>query len=247
MRNIDDYTSEYKKDNFEEYEVVYRRKTILNHIEKYQSKKLLEIGCGMAPLFEFMGGYDLYCLIEPSKEFFCFARKLHEKSKGKSRRVLINDFFGKNPEVRKYDYDFIILSSLLHELEDPKEILLNVAEVCNKDTVVHVNVPNANSFHRVLARNMGLISDVHQLTERNMRFQQHTVFDMDDLRKIVKSAGFDVIEEGSYFFKPFTHSQMYTMIKIGIIDEKVLDGLDKMCGIFPDYGAEIYVNCRLSQ
>ncbi len=51
-----------------------------------------------------------------------------------------------------------------------------------------------------------------------------------------------MLDEGSYFVKPFTHNQMHKMIKKDIIDENVLDGLYKIAKYFPDNGSEIFVN-----
>lgn len=247
LRNIENYANEYLKHDFEEYEVRYRRKKVLDIIEKYEAQKILEIGCGMEPLFMHIGGYDFYCLIEPSSKFYNNALTLHEKYNNKEKRVFLKGFFEENKDVKKYEYDMVILSSLLHEIPNQNQFVEHIREVCNKQTVVHINVPNANSFHRVLACKMGLIDDVHQLTERNYRFQQHKVMDIKELRGIVERAGFEVIEEGSYFIKPFTHSQMLSMIETEIIDEKILDGLNNMCEEMPGLGAEIYLNCRMDE
>ncbi len=54
MRNIENYVEKYTKAGFEDYKVLYRRKKILEVIEKYHSKKILEIGCGMEPLFQYV-------------------------------------------------------------------------------------------------------------------------------------------------------------------------------------------------
>ena len=51
---------------------------------------------------------------------------------------------------------------------------------------------------------------------------------------------------GSYFIKPFAHWQMYQMLKIGIINEAVLDGLYAISDKFKEYGSEIYINVKLA-
>ena len=124
-------------------------------------------------------------------------------------------------------------------------LLKAIADVCTESTVLHINVPNANSFHRVLAKQMGLIKDVCEFSESNKLYQQHNVYDMEELVECVKLCGFRVIDEGDYFLKPFTHSQMYDMIGKGIIDEKVLDGLYGMTGFLSGMGSEVFVNCKL--
>nr|WP_287990742.1 methyltransferase domain-containing protein [Ruminococcus sp.] len=141
--------------------------------------------------------------------------------------------------------DFILCSSLLHELEDPEKMLHDIYEIANEKTVVHINVPNAYSMHRLLARESGLIDDVKAFSERNKLLQQNNVFDMEMLITMVERCGFRVIESGSYFMKPFTHWQMQKMLDEGIIDTHILDGLYGMSKFFDEYGSEIYVNCRI--
>ena len=51
MRDIKKYTERYKEPNFEDYQLVYRRRKILEILNKYQPLSILEIGCGMEPLF----------------------------------------------------------------------------------------------------------------------------------------------------------------------------------------------------
>lgn len=91
---------------------------------------------------------------------------------------------------------------------------------------------------------MELINDEHAMSERNILYQQHSVFDIEGLKNILEDNGFEIINSGSYFVKPFTHSQMYEMMCKSIIDEKVLDGLYEMTEYMPEMGSEIYVNVR---
>lgn len=242
MRNIEEYSNEYNKADFEEYEVKYRRKKILEIISRKGLKNILEIGCGKEPLFKYLSDYDKYVLVEPLGDFYKNALEENEHFDGKQHRFFINNFFETDNDIKKHEYDCIICSSLLHELENPQTFLKHLRSVCNDRTLVHINVPNANSFHRVLAMKMGLIDDVYQFSERNYLFQQQNVFGMKELVSIVLDSGFKIVEKGGYFLKPFTHAQMLSMIESGIIDESTLDGLDLMCQDMPDYSAEIYVN-----
>lgn len=246
MRDIKDYTKNYVNLVFEDYQVMYRRKQVLAILGQYSHKRILEIGCGMEPLFKFLDSkeYDQYVVVEPSEEFYKNAVK---ESSENSKISCIKDYFKASEEIKKYKFDFIICSSLLHEVEDPEELLKDIALVCAENTIVHINVPNANSFHRLLAKEMKLIDDVHEMSEQNKLYQQHHVYDKEKLNKVVENAGFRVAEAGSYFVKPFTHKQMFDMLENHIIDEKVLDGLYGIGKYFPEYGSEIFVNVSLRE
>ena len=116
--------------------------------------------------------------------------------------------------------------------------------LCTEDTIVHINVPNANSIHRLLAVQMGLIEDIHELSELQLRMQRNHVYDLESLRAIVEKCGFEVIESGTYFPKFFSAGQMEKMLNGGIIQESIFEGLDKMIKYMPEFGSEIYVQTK---
>ena len=117
----------------------------------------------------------------------------------------------------------------------------------NSDTTIILTVPNANSFHRVLAYESGLIKNVYELSQTNLRHQIHNVYDMEELMTLVNEVAFArnkqavFLERGSYFVKPLTHKQMTQCLSFGIFDEKILDGLNNMVKYIPDFGSEIYL------
>lgn len=241
MRDIEKYEKEYEADDFEFYQAKYRKKKILETINKYPHKSILEIGCGLDPFFNYVDDYGSYTFFEPGKEFFSKAVQMA----GDDKRITgYNDSFFADDRTIDSHFDMIICSSLLHELENPEIMVEDIVSICDEDTVVHINVPNANSFHRLLAKKMGLINDVHEKSETMIRFQRHHVYDIQSLKLMLKNCGLSPFEEGGYFIKPFTHKQMYKMLQENIIIEKTLDGLYDMADEMGEYGSEIFVNCR---
>ena len=53
MRDIHDYEIKYKEEPCETYQVKYRRKKVLELLKKNENKYILEIGCGLEPIFQF--------------------------------------------------------------------------------------------------------------------------------------------------------------------------------------------------
>lgn len=239
MRNIDDYSKIYSVQGFEDYQVAYRRRKVLEQIEYYKPQNVLEIGVGIDPIFKYVDDIR-FTIVEPSDEFCENVRKIS----GDRVRCLHGFFEEIEGELEK-EYDMIICSSLLHEVENPDKLLSAINEVCNKDTIVHINVPNANSMHRLLAYESGIIDDTHKMSQRNKILQQHNIFDLEGLTELVKKNGFNILNQGSYFVKPFTHEQMYNMLNSGVINEKILDGFYNIERYMPGLGSEIYVNCRI--
>lgn len=67
---------------------------------------------------------------------------------------------------------------------------------------------------------------------------------MKKLVAAVEANGFSVTENGSYAFKLFNNAKMLQLLNGKIIDEKLLDALNRLPRLFPQNGAEIFVNCR---
>lgn len=241
MRDIQNYAEKYDMPGFEEYKVYYRRRKILEFIEKYQPRNILEIGCGKEPLFEYVNDVA-FTIVEPSETFYYNALELAGK---RGNVICYNGFFEDVAEKLTDKYDAVICAGLLHEVEEPERLVKAIYEICTPNTIIHINVPNANSLHRILGKEMGILKNVHDMTKGNIEFQQHTNFDRNSLNKIVENNGFKIIEQGALFVKPFSHEQMYTMLKNRIIDITTLEGLYKLGEYMPEFASEIYVNCKL--
>lgn len=242
MRNLDEYSKLYSEEGFEDIQVKYRRKMIMEQIASYKPENILEIGCGKEPLFLYNPNIS-FTIVEPSSEFYEHAKFLTKKEKRDDVLCIEGEFENIVDELEK-NYDMIICSCVLHEVERPAQLLEAIVKVCNERTIVHINVPNAYSLHRILAVESGLISDVHEMSERNNILQQTSVFDMESLTKLVESCGMECLCKGGYFLKPFTHGQMYQMLQSGIIDEKILDGLYCTGKKMPEMGSEIFICCK---
>ncbi len=245
MRNIEDYEQHYIEHPFERYMEKYRRKIVMKMVKKYCEREdsVLEIGCGVRPLFcDFEDQYS-FTVIEPADHCYQNAKSLAESYHNVECYQGCCEDIAESFKAKKFK--MIICAGLLHEVEDPHLLLKSIGFMCNENTVVHINVPNARSLHRLLANEMGLTHDIYQLSDTNKIFQQHSVFDIDLLKQLVIEEGYEVLEEGSYFIKPFTHQQMQKCMDYEILNTQILDGLDKLCGSeLSEFGAEIYLNIQ---
>ena len=245
MRDIKDYSDKYEDEPFEATMVKIRKKMVIEQCNKYNHSHILEIGCGMEPFFMDFSDYTNMVIVEPSEKFTQNAANLAE-DKGLSVKIITGTLEDRIDEIISLDihFDFIILSSVLHELDDPQAMLKSIWKICDANTIVHINVPNAKSVHRLIAVEEGMISDVHEQSNEMKRMQRRRTYDIYSLMDETTQAGFSVNDKGSYFIKPFTHLQMQNCLDAGIIDEKVLEGLEKIIKYMPEYGAGIFVNLK---
>lgn len=241
-RNLTDYQFQYKNQPYEKYQVAFRKRKIIEILSNYKHDNLLEVGCGLESIFLDYSAYESIFVIEPAEMFY--NKAVLDKSKAKNKNItIINDLLEYSSKILKNKkFDFILISSLLHEISDQSKILKAIHDIAAENTVIHINVPNANSFHRLIAVEMELTKNEFERSKSNIQFQQNNIFNLKSLIETVEENGFIVLESGSYSFKPFTHQQMQDMINLNLITEKMLDGFFKMEKFLPEIGSEIFVN-----
>ena len=177
MRDLARYQEAYAALPFETEQLRIRKRKLLEFLRTYRPRSILEIGCGMDPLFQHYDDFDYLKIVEPADLFFRNATFLASED---HRIEVVSGTLEDNVEsLATHGYDFLIISSLLHEIADPSRILMSARTLCNATSIIHVNVPNAWSLHRVLAMQMGLINDVHQISDVQVRMQQAHTFDIE--------------------------------------------------------------------
>jgi hypothetical protein len=248
MRDLKDYYNKYIEDNFDHILSDYKRIYVeVELIKKLKPKSIIEIGCGINPLFFHFEDFEQLTIIEPAGGFCEFVLdKLnneysHLKSKVKILQKTIQEVGILVPAP-----DFILCAGLLGEIPDPVEIVTGIYKISGPGTHTYISAPNENSFHRILAKEAGLIKELAQLSDEQIKFQRFHVFSRQKLIDIATGNGFKVVDSGTYFVKPFTHKQMNYLIKEKLIDMDIILGLGKMIKYMPDMGAEAYVCLRKS-
>ena len=244
-KDINKYWDDYKTIySFEEILKIFREKKSLELINEIKPKKVLEIGCGFSPLFDKYKNFKEYTLVEPGEKAYNFVK---EKAKDNKNIVCIKNFFEDSYEnLCNKEFDYIISTGVLHETPQPAKFLKTIKNLSHSKTEVYLNVPNALSMHRVIAKEMGLIETIYEKTERNILLKQNKIFDRQSLVDLIKDVipGVKILACKSFFLKPFTHSQMMDCMKYKILNEKIFDGMYRASEYYPDSGCELY--CRFN-
>jgi SAM-dependent methyltransferase len=242
MRDLERYQDDYAALPFEGVQAAYRRRHLIEALARHGGRHVLEIGCGTEPLFLHYRDFESMHVIEPAGSFH--AKALTAARGVAGVEVLHGTLEALAPGLTGTPFDCVVMSSLLHEVPDPLALLACARTLCSSTTDLHVYVPNAHSFHRLLALEMGLIQDVHEVSATQARMQQSSTYDAGSMRTLLESAGFEVNEVGSFFIKPFTHAQMAALREKGILTDAMLEGLYSLGRHFPDAGSELYARAR---
>lgn len=138
-------------------------------------------------------------------------------------------------------FETIIMEHVLEHVEDPVAILKLASPWLTPDGVIVVGVPNANSFHRLAAVKMGMLSDVHELNARDHEVGHRRVYDWGSLRSDIEAAGLRVGRMDGVFFKPLSNGQIDQHWS-----EQMIEGFYELGKDFPENAAEITAICKRS-
>ncbi len=233
-------------DDFEKTLVHYRQKSILRYLGLRKPNMVIEVGCGLDLLVLAAAAIDLNCsrwiIVEPATRFAEEARRQTAAIHGVE---VIEAFFetsGTALEALSGTVDLIILSSLLHEIDNPELLLNRAYELLKPGGRIYVVVPNLTSLHRRLAVAMGLIDELGAPSERNRRLMQRRIFDRGSLISLCTSQQFEIIDSGGMFLKPYTNEQM--ALCASHLSPSVMDGLWQLGQDMPELASEIFVEAQ---
>ena len=241
--DAEDYAEGLESDYGFEAECVRARfNCLLRHLQRVKSRRILEVGCGLDLFIDaaIRAGlnFEQWVVIEPAS---MLAQKARARAATESRLLVIEGFC-EDPAIgvalrELGPFDVILLSGVLQDVADPAQLLRVSLAHAVAGAHVLVTTPNALSFHRLLAVEMGLLPTPHALSPRNRRFRQEVVFDPDSLRRLLEEGGLRDLRFEGYMFKPFTHGQMARVLEL--LPAGISEGLDRLGQKFPEHGAEI--------
>ena len=238
MYDQDDYQLNYQKLTFENKLRKYRMEYIVSYLDSIKSDKILEIGCGNDPIFLCYDNYQVMDIVEPGNYFY---EDTKNKIGDNARISITNGFIEAVHSDLKKDYDVIVIGGFLHEIDNPEEVLKVIKSMTSQTTTVITYVPNANSFHRLLALESGIIKSNYEFSENDKLFGRRNVFNTASITSLFVNSGFAVTKTDSYFIKPFTHEQMDAILSLPFFTKEILYGLFKMTKYMPNMGCEIFV------
>ncbi len=238
MYNKADYQLNYQNLTFENHLRSFRMYYIVKYLKSINANKILEIGCGNDPIFEIYKDFQVMDVIEPGDYFYEDTKsKIGNNTKISITKGYIEDVY----EDFKKEYDVIVIGGFLHEIDNPEAILAAIKNIVKPHTIVITYVPNANSFHRLLAVESGIIATNYEFSENDKLFGRRNVFNSASLSSLFVNSGFFVTKTETYFIKPFTHEQMDSLLKSPFFSEEILLGLYKMAKYMPDLGCELFL------
>jgi SAM-dependent methyltransferase len=188
--------------------------------------RVLELGCATGLMTAMLTGEGRSVLAVDRSEAY-LARLRGRRLAGVE--ALLADF-GALGDVGRFDH--VVLTSVLHEVDDPATLLAIVAEQrLARGGLVHVSLQNPLSLHRLVALEMGLIDSLTERSDRGLRFGTRRLWLADEVAALAVASGLEERHREGVFLKPLANGQMAEL------DAAVLDGLERAARHLPAHGA----------
>ncbi|MBT9598177.1 MAG: methyltransferase domain-containing protein [Vitreoscilla sp.] len=246
----DEYAARHDADlDFETVCLLARQQHNLAQVRALQPAVVLEVGCGpellAAQVLASPNRVTDWQVVEPALRYADIARAF---AASEPRLRVTTDYIEHAGTALATAWpdgpaaDLLIVSGVIHETAEPEALLRAGLRWLRPGGHLLVSVPNALSFHRLLAVQMGLIEAPEALSERNRQLGQPRVFRPQDLRDMVSGLGLAEVSLEGYLFKPFTHAQMAMLLPS--LGERGVQGLIELGRAFPMQSAEICLLAR---
>lgn len=240
QNNLEEQADLYQEEtsvNYSSYIYPYRYKTVRYSMS---GPDVLELGVGHGDFTKWLcqDGFNLTSVDGSRKNLDHAAKKVENLNNWNIVHALFDDFFDSNYGKRFND---ILITNTLEHVDDPVNFLMEASVLLRPKGSIHITVPNAMSFHRLLGVRMGLIKRPYELNEHDYSVGHKRVYDFSNLDRDIYDANLFVAETDGIMFKPFSNSQLWPMIqKNGKI---FTDGLYDLGRHQYKNAAEIYKRC----
>jgi len=202
-------------------------------IKSYLNGKIcLEVGSAEGHYTkELLKMFRFVVAIEPNKQYF----KQLSKIKG-FRLYKENVTFEDYNITATHMFDSIVVLNVLEHIEDVDAFLSKMSHFGHSDTTFIFSVPNSESYHRIMAKEVGLIKHTSVLGASDKQVGHKRVYSKGMLLKCLESHDFKVLIAFTSVYKPFDNKKM----------NKLPIDIKKYClsKEMPDNGAEIFVICK---
>lgn len=227
MTNPEDYKGFYNTEKLG-FDIKLVEQGFKTYKPYFTGKTALELGPATGYMTKFLvHEFEKLTVVEGSKS-------LIEQIPDEPNLIKIHSLFEEfEPTVK---FDTIILNHVLEHIENPVNLLNLIYHWLADDGVFIVGVPNAKSFHRLAAVEMGLLKTEYDLNERDHELGHFRVYDLEQLKKQVHSANFKIEKEGGIFLKFLSNAQIEEYL-----NENIITAYFNLAKSFYKNAAEIYL------
>jgi 2-polyprenyl-3-methyl-5-hydroxy-6-metoxy-1,4-benzoquinol methylase len=213
-------------------EFFYANKHLDVILSNIKGINILEVGCSVGIMTRRLSGFLFnVTVVEASKKLVEHVKKIKEVKDVKFIVSLFEDY------KTKEKFSDIIMASLLEHVENPIKVLKKAKSLLEDEGRIHIIVPNANSIHRKIGKEIGILKEVTSFSEGDKILGHRMVYTKELLKKDILKSGLKIDKISGIFLKPFSDIQMEKF------DKKIWDALFEVGKDIPEYCSTLYFVC----
>jgi SAM-dependent methyltransferase len=204
------------------------REAILRRVQGYlnRSHTCLEIGAYKGYMTKLISEFfNVIDVIEPVDDFNESLRTI------KAVRSIFNTSLEKM-ELKQYDAIFLV--NTLEHIDHRIQALSKIRSMLSPNGFFICAVPNAYALSRQIARSMGLLTHLTEVTTTELMMGHRVTYTPDSFRMDCESAGFKVHWAGGDLLKPLSNAQLDACFEQKIVNDDFFEGLYELGGRYPD-------------
>jgi SAM-dependent methyltransferase len=199
----------------------------------FLGKKCLELGSADGQMTKFLvSDFDKVVAVDGSEKFIETLQKLNIQN-----LIPVCSLF-ENLNLNE-KFSTVVMAHILEHVENPVDVIKIGARHLDEEGVLLIDVPNANSLHRLAAVKMGLLKQKDDLNATDLMLGHRRVYTSDLMKEHIEKAGLRVKSWGGHFLKTVSNAQMEQTWTKEMMDAYYEIGKD-----FPENAAEIYFVCQ---
>lgn len=223
---LDDLFEEYKSD-IHTFESICRLRVLSKYLK---GPEVLDVGIGDGIITCFLATcFPSVVAVDGSLEAI---KSCREKFAATATVQFEHTFFEQFTTTKKFSD--IVMSNLLEHVDDPVSLLKKALSLLQAGGCIHLIVPNAHSFHRLVGKEMEMINSLTEITEVDLSWGHKRVYTYELLTSHVNTAGLRAITTEGILFKPLSTKQLAKL------DKKVLEGFFLLGNKFKEHSAYMY-------
>jgi len=199
-------------------------------------RSLLELGVGHGHSARwFAAQYPRYAVVEGSDKMI----ERFRSQPGLASVDVVQAMFEEFSTTETFDV--IVMGFVLEHVADPDQILRRFRRFLAPGGSLFATVPNAESLHRRLGHEAGLLGNLMDLGDADRQLGHQRLYTVATLRRAVEQAGYAVKAVEGLLLKPITTSQ----IKSLSLPDSVLQAMLKVGVSYPELSAGILIQAGL--
>lgn len=233
MTNPEQYANFYRHHNLE-FSYIMVREAFDRFEPIFRGSTCLELGPATGYMTKLLAGhFESVTAIEGSSSLLA---KIPEYKNVKKIHSLFEAY---ETDDR---FDTIVCNHVLEHIEHPVPLLKKMRSWLSLGGIIIIGVPNAKSFHRLAAVEMGLLKSEYELNDRDHALGHYRVYDQSTLKRDIAEAGLHIFAEGGIFMKFLSNKQT-----IELLSPEIIEAYFKLGDHYAANSAEIYCACEAGQ